>query len=380
MMAKRAFSRRGGSRSWAAHLLSFFLGSFLTLSIILFLKQEKPLSQEAFSQKTFLVDQVIRGQFYEMGIQPRDIFFRRSLPKEDGTLAWKMSLMKIRLARGISSSMIKENFRRSLSKLGKPVSLHSDPNKGALELTIKVQNRITHQLAFLYGKSSSPKTAGRPKVALVIDDLGTEDQISREILHWDVPLTLAILPFTPFSKSIAQEAHRRGKEVILHLPMEPHGYPKTDPGEGVLLQEMGDQELLSQLGRDLEAVPNIKGVSNHMGSRLTEDAARLKVIMKELKRRGLFFLDSRTTPGSVGLEVAEAIGVKTAERSVFLDHSQEFEEIKAQLEKLIQLSLETGKAIGIGHPHPSTLKAFREVIPRMKERGIEVVPVSSLVE
>jgi hypothetical protein len=379
-MARGQRSKRGGGRPWIGYLLSFLFGSLLTLLGTLYLTQERPLSKEAFSQKTFLIDQIIRSQFYEIGIPRKDIFFRQSLSKQEGSLAWEASLMKIRLARSLPFSLIEENLKRGLSRLGKPISVHSVTGKNSLELDIKVQNRITHQLTFLYAKPALPKIAVRPKVAIVIDDLGGENQMSQEILHWNVPLTLSILPFTPYSKVLAQQAHRRGKEVILHLPMEPHGYPKTKPGEGVLLQEMEEETLLRQLSRDLEAVPNIKGVSNHMGSRLMEDPGKLRIIMRELKRRGLFFLDSRTTPQTMGLQIAESIGVRATERSLFLDHSQDPEEIKRQLEKLAQLSLETGKAIGIGHPHPSTLKSLKEMIPRMKEKGIEIVPLSSLVE
>jgi len=379
-MARGQRSKRGGGRPWTGYLLSFLFGSLLTLSVTLYLTREKPLSKEAFSQKTFLVDQIIRSQFYEIGILRKDIFFRQSLSKEEGTLTWEASVMKIRLTRSLPFSLVEESLKRSLSRLGKPISLHSVTGKDSLEFNIKVQNRTTHQLTFLYARPALPRIAVRPKVAIVIDDLGAENQMSQEILHWNVPLTLSILPFTPYSKALAQEAHQRGREVILHLPMEPHGYPKTKPGEGVLLQEMGDDKLLRQLSRDLEAVPNIKGVSNHMGSRLMEDPGKLRIIMKELKRRGLFFLDSRTTPETMGLQIAESIGVKATERSLFLDHSQDLEEIKRQLEKLAQLSLETGKAIGIGHPHASTLKSLKEMIPRMKEKGIEIVPLSSIAE
>jgi polysaccharide deacetylase 2 family uncharacterized protein YibQ len=380
MMARGQRSRRRGGRPWIGYLLSFLFGSLLTLLVTLYLTQERPLSKEAFSQKTFLIDQILRSQFYEIGILRKDIFFRQSLSKQDGALTWEASVMKIRLSRSLPFSLIEENLKRSLSMLGKPISLHSVTGKDSLELDIKVQNRMTHQLTFLYAKPSLPKIAVRPKVAIVIDDLGDEHEMSQEILPWNVPLTLSILPFTPYSTVLAQQAHQRGKEVILHLPMEPHGYPQTKPGEGVLLQEMGEEKLLRQLSRNLEAVPHIKGVSNHMGSRLMEDPGKLRIIMKELKRRGLFFLDSRTTPQTMGLQIAESIGVRAAERSLFLDHSQDPEEIKRQLEKLAQLSLETGKAIGIGHPHPSTLKSLKEMIPRMKEKGIEIVPLSSILE
>jgi polysaccharide deacetylase 2 family uncharacterized protein YibQ len=246
-------------------------------------------------------------------------------------------------------------------------------------LKVKVFDRVTPH-TFIPTTPSDLKTAHRPKIAIVIDDLGGENKISQELLHWDAPITFSILPFTPYSKTLAEKAHRRGKEIILHLPMEPLGYPQVRPGEGVLLQEMDEARLLDQLLKDIETVPYIKGVSNHMGSRLMEDPEKIRIVFSELKRRGLFFLDNRTTPQSVGLQVAQAIGLRAKERTLFIDHSSDEGEIKQKLEQLIQFSLSTGKAIGIGHPHPSTLKSLNEMIPKMKEKGIEVVPLSAVME
>jgi uncharacterized protein len=229
-------------------------------------------------------------------------------------------------------------------------------------------------------KPSSPQTSPRPKIAIVIDDLGGEDRISRELLLFDVPVTLSILPFTTYSRVLATEAHLKGKEVILHLPMEPHGYPKVKPGKGALLEEMSEERLLQQLARDIGSVPNIKGVSNHMGSRLMEDPEKLKIIFSDLKQRGLFFLDSRTTPQSAGLRTARSVGLKALERTLFIDHSPEEEDIKEKLDRLIQVSLSAGMAIGIGHPHPVTVRAIRERVLGMKERGIEIVLLSALID
>jgi uncharacterized protein len=229
------------------------------------------------------------------------------------------------------------------------------------------------------GEPLAPKKGRRPKIVLVIDDLGGENHLSKELLRFDFPLTLSILPLMPYSKSLAIEAHKKGKEVILHLPMEPHDYPEVRPGEGALLEEMSKERLLWQLSRNIESVPNAKGVSNHMGSRLMEDPEKLKVIFSELKRRGLFFLDSRTTPQTVGLQTAKLIGLKAMERTLFIDNSSDEEEIKKELGRLIQVSLSKGMAIGIGHPYPATIKSIREMIPKMKEKGIEIVPLSSLI-
>jgi len=360
------------------YLLSFLLGSLLTFLGYSYLIREKPLSSEEFYQKVVLSNQIIQSQLYEAGIHKKDILSHRSSEKKEGGIAWKQSIFKIQLPRSLSFPTIEENFRRSFSNLGKDFSLNSSQGSNSLQLEVKVMDQTIHQITFFFDKPLL-KAGLRPKIAIVIDDLGGERDISQEFLHWDLPITFSILPFTPYSKTLASEAHQQGKEVILHLPMEPHGYPEIKPGEGVLLSEMDEEKLLRQLSRDIEAVPYIKGVSNHMGSRLMEDPEKMKIILSELQRRRLFFLDSRTTPQTVGLQIAESIGLKAMERTLFLDHSSSEGNVKKKLELLIEISLSTGKAIGIGHPHSSTIKSLKEIIPKMKEKGIDIVPLSSIM-
>jgi hypothetical protein len=230
------------------------------------------------------------------------------------------------------------------------------------------------------GQPSLLRRTDGPKIALVIDDLGGENHLSRELLLLDAPVTFSILPLRTYSRHLAAEAPRKGKEVILHLPMEPHGYPKIKPGEGALLKKMNEEELLRQLAGDIDSVPNIKGVSNHEGSRLMEDSEKMKIILSELKRRGLFFLDSRTTPRTVGLQTAKSIGLKAMERTVFIDHNLREDEIREKLEQLTRSALSRGFAIGIGHPHAITIQSIREMLPRAKGKGIEIVPLSALME
>ena len=247
------------------------------------------------------------------------------------------------------------------------------PSREVLSKRVSLSHRA-------HSSSKTQKTGLRPKVAIVIDDLGGENYIFRELLQLNLPVTFSILPFMPHSKAIAQEAHRRGQEVILHLPMEPHDFFKAKPGEGALLLDMDEQTLLRQLAKDIEAIPHIKGVSNHMGSRLMEDPEKMKIVLSELKRRRLFFLDSRTSPQSVGFQTAKSIGLKATERTLFLDHSQNERDIQKKLEELFEHSLSTGRAIGIGHPHPSTIRSLKEMIPKIEEKGIDIVPLSSLME
>jgi polysaccharide deacetylase 2 family uncharacterized protein YibQ len=143
---------------------------------------------------------------------------------------------------------------------------------------------------------------------------------------------------------------------------------------------MNEISLLRQLSKNIEAVPHIQGVSSHMGSRLTEDSEKMKIILSELKKRGLFFLDSRTTPQTVRLKTAESISLTAMERTLFLDHSSNEDEIKHEIERLMEISLSTGRAIGIGHPHPSTIKSLKAMIPKMEEKGINIVLLSAVME
>ncbi len=362
------------------YVFSFFLGALLGLGGYVYLTREKAFSPEDFSKKAFLADQIIQSQLYELGIQKKSILLHQTSLKKEGGLAWKESSLKVRVLPSLSFSLIEENLRRSLSALGTPVSIQSSQKPESLRLEVRVSGRVTHQLTFVCSLPSSLEMRLHPKVAIVIDDLGGENKVSHELLRLDLPVTFSILPFAPYSKKLAGEAHRKGREVILHLPMEPHGYPQVRPGEGVLLEEMNEANLLRQLSEDIEAVPYIDGVSNHMGSRLMEDPEKIKIVFSELKRRGLFFLDSRTTPQSMGLQVAQSVGLKATERSIFIDNSPADEDIKQQLERLIQLSFSKGKAIAIGHPHLSTIKSLKEMIPKMREMGIEIVPLSGVLE
>jgi polysaccharide deacetylase 2 family uncharacterized protein YibQ len=364
-------SKRKRRRRWVGYTLFFLLGSFLGIGGFLLLTREKPHPPPLPFERVTLIDQLIEGHFFEVGLTKKDILLHRSTREQ--------SQWKIKLPRSVPYSLVEGKLRQSLTGLDPSLSIHTSSTGETFRMEIKVQDRTTHHLTFLLLPPPS-KEKVRPKMAIVIDDLGSDEEIAREIFQLNLPITFSILPFTSHSKSIAKEAHRKGREIILHLPMEPHGYPQNQPGEGVLLSEMDESALLRQLSKDIEAVPYIGGVSNHMGSRLMEDQEKLKILLSDLKGRGLFFLDSRTTPQTLGFQTAKVLGLRSAERTVFLDHTLDENSIKQKIDELIQHALSTGRAIGIGHPHPSTVKSLKEAIPRIKEKGIEVVPLSSLME
>jgi polysaccharide deacetylase 2 family uncharacterized protein YibQ len=220
----------------------------------------------------------------------------------------------------------------------------------------------------------------RPQVAIVIDDLGWDRQAAEALLALDLPLSFAILPTAPYQTYIAQEAQRRGRDVLLHLPMEPYGYPQINPGHDALLSHMPTDELTAHLERALQALPSVVGVNNHMGSRLTENRAAMRVVMQHLKQHNLFFLDSRTSQHSLAYRIAREMGVRAAQRHIFLDHEVRRDTIAKRLYDLVALANTHGQAIGIGHPYPETLQALRQILPTLYRSGVEIVPVSHLVQ
>lgn len=222
-----------------------------------------------------------------------------------------------------------------------------------------------------------PPVKKRPRVAIIIDDMGQDREMAEKLIGLHAPLTFAILPHTPHQEAIARLAHERGLEVILHLPMEPMEYPEVNPGPGALLTSMGPDELLLALERNLKAVPFIKGVNNHMGSRLTANSEQMYQVFSVLKRHGLYFVDSRTTEESVCRPSARLFELPFAQRDVFLDHAQEPASIRKQLRELVRIALRRGEALGIGHPHPNTYQVLKEALPELRET-LELVPVSSL--
>ena len=218
-----------------------------------------------------------------------------------------------------------------------------------------------------------------PKLAVIIDDIGFNRRFS-DLIDIQVPLTFAVIPFTPYSREAATKGHAAGLEVMLHLPMEPKGYPASNPGQGALLTTMSENDILNQTIADLNEVPNIKGVNNHMGSSFTEYSKGMKIVLKEIKKRNLFFVDSKTSIHSTGYALAKSMNIRTAERHVFLDNVQTEEAITQQLMEAVKAAKNTGEAVAIGHPYPSTVTVLRKLAPHLKDEGVELVLASALVK
>jgi polysaccharide deacetylase 2 family uncharacterized protein YibQ len=219
-----------------------------------------------------------------------------------------------------------------------------------------------------------------PVIALVIDDLGYNLALARSLFSLNVPLTVSILPHHRYSRTLAHEAHQKSYEVMLHLPMEPHQCLPEYLEEDTLLTGMSKERILEILEADLLDIPWVVGVNNHMGSLMLEDERSMRIILEELKSRGLYFLDSRTTRKSLGCKIAQELDVPTARRNVFLDHKKDIDYIEGQIDLLIQRALKHKSAIGIGHLHSTTIQALKKAIPKFKEEGITLVTLSEVMK
>ena len=222
-------------------------------------------------------------------------------------------------------------------------------------------------------------TSKLPKIAIIIDDLGYDTRLAEKFLEMDTRFTFAVIPYSPHHRQIAERVRTRGGELMLHLPMEPKEYPDVDPGPGALLTEMSPDELIHQLNRNLEAVPGIKGVNGHMGSRLTEDSAKMNQVFSILKREKLYFVDSFTTPGSVCLPSAKLLKVPFARRDVFIDHLQDPQFVRGQLDLLVRIAEKHGEAVGIAHPYKVTIDVLRKYLPTLRRKA-DLTPASQLVK
>ena len=215
--------------------------------------------------------------------------------------------------------------------------------------------------------------------AIVIDDLGAEPEPAQKLLALPYPLTYSILPYLRSSHATAEDVHRAGREVMLHLPMEAEPGPHPSPGEGVIRIGMSEAETLRVLRNDLAAIPFVGGVNNHMGSRATENRTLMTGVMKVLAERRLYFIDSRTTSASVALHAARRQGIPSFYRSVFLDDEENVSYTLGQLRLFCHVVQEQGAALAIGHPHPTTIAALAQFLPEFDRANIELVPASRLV-
>jgi len=227
---------------------------------------------------------------------------------------------------------------------------------------------------------AQPPAAPQAVIGIIIDDMGKRLETGRRVLTLPGPVACAFLPRAKYTRELADRANQRGLEVLLHLPMDSVDGRPLD--EGAVTLAMTETEFVATVLDNLQRVPHVIGINNHMGSLLTRHPGHMRWLMEAIHRQGgpLFFVDSRTTKATVALQLAEENGVPGIRRNVFLDNSLDKKDIAFQFDRLVALAREQGTALAIGHPYPQTLAVLEERLPQLAQQGIRMVPVRELIE
>ncbi len=291
-------------------------------------------------------------------------------------LASSQSVVRVNLA-------IAEAVRRA----GGTVRSSKEGPGGGLTLDAGSRKHTTHHIQIVRAQAAAgearreePRAAGRQgRIALVIDDFGyTTDDLAEKFMEMEIPLTISVIPSLRHSRDVVGMAAGKGKQAILHLPMEAESFTSE---VAPVLTSMSDAEIASLVEKYLDETPGVTGVNNHLGSIATQDARVMKAVLGVLERHKLFFLDSLTSNKSIAYNTAKSLGVPAARNDLFIDADTEDRgDIETRLDRLVALARARGYAIGIGHPRPWTYDAIRAWRERVENSGVELVFLSQLVE
>jgi len=361
----------------------FFAGIFVAF-LLYGQKTLPPVYEEIYTsspdikKEIKIIDYALYDALYKNRIKTKNVVFYDVKTIHKNNLVWNFTNVLIKCPDYRSAKRLKR-FIYALSERDKKITVRMLSSSDSMAtFVVSVQGHRTHKISIKLKGYFLPARKRKPKIAIIIDDLGYNKDIAHSFIESGVPLTLSVFPLAPFTHAICLDAAAHGCDVMLHLPMEPKGYPRVRPGPGALFLHMTDKKMRQILRRDLKAVPYACGVNNHMGSAFTECKNKMLVVLKELKRHGLFYVDSRTSALTVGFKLAEQLGIPSAQRNVFLDNDTDEKSIRIQMERLFSMARHKGMAIGIGHPYVETLKVIRRYAPHLKE-NFDVVPVAELV-
>jgi len=227
---------------------------------------------------------------------------------------------------------------------------------------------------------AAAKRGPRGEVALIMDDMGNSLETLDALIALGRPVTVAVLPFSAHAGETARRAREHGLEVLLHLPLESvNNHEDMAQTEGMIVAAMTEPAIVAAVEAGYDRVPFAAGMNNHMGSRFTAERDLMRAILRPIKERGLFFVDSRTTAKSVAMEEARAMGIPATERDIFLDADEDRGMIRPRLIELFQKARKKGRAVGICHPFPETLEVLKTSFGLVEAYNLEAVPVSKLV-
>jgi polysaccharide deacetylase 2 family uncharacterized protein YibQ len=368
----------------------FIVGIIITTGIYFYLESSlnasSPVFEETFVDSSNLkikigkIDSAIYEVLYKSGIPENAVFFSVVEPRHENGNDWDFTAISIKLSSRDLFLKLNGMISASLNALNSDIGIHIETlSSHEMVCHVSVSGHYTHDIKVIYDMNVIAPPKKLPRISIIIDDLGHDFEMAKSFMEFELPLGLSVLPLSTYTRDIALEANKRGCELLLHIPMEPKGYPGIDPGPGALSTSMNEKELVDEIEFLVRQIPGVIGANNHMGSYFSERQDKMSVVLKELKDRNLFYVDSRTTAQTVGYDLAKKMGVPAGKKSTFLDNDLSLKAMRFQMELLMGMARYSGKAIGIGHPHKETLVILKEYLQRLKTE-FNVVPVSEMVD
>ena len=334
-------------------------------------------------------DRAIYSSFYDLGISDNNIHFTDIHRETHNGLTWDIASLRVKIESKPSIKELEEVFSLHLKDIPDgAILVINSTKKGLVHLTLSNKGIKTHGIDIIYPFKKTVKTVPvkplitkhhKPlaRLAIIIDDMGYNKKVGRGLIDLDMPLTFAFLPYSPFLNNLRKKAVERGRIIMLHMPMEPKKNANgANPGKGALLTGMNRDKIKKAFFNALSRVDGTVGVNNHMGSLFTENEAGVKDFLLCVKSKGLFVVDSLTSPDSAVYPIAKDMMIPVFRRDIFLDNVQTEPAIQSQLDRLVSISLKRGWAIGIAHPYPKTLEVLKKNEKKFNKKGIEIVPVS----
>lgn len=361
-MRRRRAPKRPVAR-WRRRKYLLLLGTMVLVLLLMYAKQRgrsgrpRPAKPTAETVRSALQQVALRHGVNEQEVREEDGWLVISLPADKSLAAVSAEMLHRaqELGAGLAEQASGNGWSRLVLRMG---------DRGLLGI------KLVH---------AQPAEHGGPLIALVIDDFGySAGELAKGFLELPWALTVSVIPGLPFSGVLAEQAAVAGKEVMVHMPMEPLHEPVEDRGY-TLLVTLSEKEIRDRVARAIACVPGAVGMNNHQGSRATADVQVMSVLMEELKTRGLYFVDSRTNSQSRALAMASRMRVPCVANDMFLDVEPDTAKVYRQLSLLARVAKRKGKAVGIGHVRRSTYELLRREVPRLQEQGFRFVPVSKVL-
>jgi polysaccharide deacetylase 2 family uncharacterized protein YibQ len=348
------------------------------LAVIVYLLLREQADYTAFGAK---LDNVVMGALLDSGIKDSDITSQYRDEHREAGQVWIETVRELNIPAGCNLENLKAELESRVKRFGAEV-YPARQKAGSLSCSYGKNSRVLERLIFKTAASIAKKT----RIALVIDDVGYDENRVDKYIGLNVPVTFAVLPGERYSSRMIRLISKSGYRYILHMPMEPEGYPKVNPGGGALMTSMQEPELRKKFYKALNLViidGKIRpvGISNHMGSKFTADLEGMLILLKMVRENGLFFFDSYTSPKSVCGKAARIAGMPYLRNDVFLDNVDDQEKITKQLMKLLETGKKKGSAAGIAHIGKKySFSAFENMIKTFRDNGCVFVYLDDLVK